>query len=172
VTPPNLEDEEAEKKAAEEEAKKKEAEEKRLRDVAAKAAAASAAASVPAAAPVAAPSAAPAAAPPVEAAPAPAAVAPAPAPAPPIGKTFECRRAAEFHVDPEEAQITIDGQMIGIADDWDGAGGGKEWVFPGPGDYTVMISAPGFRTEWVRIRVTPSAKREVADVDNELRESE
>jgi serine/threonine-protein kinase len=141
------------------------------------------AAKPPAAAPP--PSTAAAALKPAEIAPAPAAaiatpgivVEPAPAPEAPVeaavvGKTFECRRGAEFHVDPEEVQVAIDGRAIGTADEWDGAGGGKSYIFPGPGDYTVRLSLAGYRTQWVRVRVTPSAKRDIAKVDNELEESE
>ena len=73
-------------------------------------------------------------------------------PPPPIAATFEGRRGAEFHVDPEETEVSIDGRFIGLADDWDGAGGGKTYTFPGPGDYVVKLALAGHRTEWVRVR--------------------
>jgi hypothetical protein len=103
---------------------------------------------------------------------APAVEAPAPEPPPPIAKTFQCRRGAEFHVDPEEVLVTVDGQLLGEADDWDGAGGGKTYYFDSPGDHLVKLSLQGFRTVWVKVVVTPSAKREVVNVDTELEESE
>ena len=108
-------------------------------------------------------------APVTEAAPAP--IPPAPVePPPPIAEVFQCRKGAEFHVDPEEVLVTIDGQLLGKADDWDGAGGGETYSFPGPGDYLVQLSLQGFRTVWVKVVVTPSARRDVVDVDTELEE--
>jgi serine/threonine-protein kinase len=95
---------------------------------------------------------------------------PPPVEAPPISATFEGRSAAEFHVDPEEALVTIDGNPIGPADDWDGAGGGKEYTFPGPGDYVAKFTLDGYRTAWVRVRITPSARRAIADVEFDLEE--
>ena len=120
----------------------------------------------------------PAAENPVESAPAPtlpvAEVAPAPTPeaAPPIAAVFQCRRGAEFKVDPEEVLVTVDGQLLGEADDWDGAGGGKTYYFSGPGDHLVKLALQGYRTVWVKVVVTPSAKRDVVDVDTELEEIE
>ncbi len=107
-------------------------------------------------------------------APAPAETAPPPAPepSPPIAAVFQCRRGAEFRVDPEEVLVTVDGQLLGEADDWDGAGGGKTYYFSGPGDHLVKLSLQGFRTVWVKVVVTPSAKRDVVDVDTELEEIE
>jgi len=98
---------------------------------------------------------------------------PEPEPAPvappvPIEATFEAREAAEFHVDPEDALVEIDGRVIGKADDWDDMGGGKPWVFAAPGDYLVKLSLPGYRTAWIRIRVHPDAEDDVADVDTDL----
>ena len=119
------------------------------------------------------PAAAPTAVPAVEtAAPtdAPVEAAPAPEPPPPIAAVFECRRGAEFRVDPEEVLVTVDGQLLGEADDWDGAGGGKTYYFSGPGEHLVKLSLKGFRTVWVKVVVTPSAKRDVVDVDTELEE--
>ncbi len=95
---------------------------------------------------------------------------PAVEPPPPIAEVFQCRKGAEFHVEPEEALVTIDGQLLGPADNWDGAGGGETHFFPGPGDYLVKLSLQGFRTVWVKVVVAPSAKRDVVDVDTELEE--
>ncbi|MBP1642021.1 MAG: Protein kinase [Acidobacteria bacterium] len=96
--------------------------------------------------------------------------APPPAPAVPIESVFETRRAAEFHVDPEDALVTVDGSPIGVADDWDDVGGGKQYVFPGPGEYLVQLSLAGYRTAWIKIVVSPGAKRDVANVDTNLDE--
>jgi hypothetical protein len=103
---------------------------------------------------------------------APAVIEPAPPPPPPIAAVFETRRAAEFHVDPEDALVTIDGRPIGKADDWDDMGGGKQWVFTSPGEHLVELSLAGYRTAWIRIVVRPDAKRDVVDIDTDLEEIE
>lgn len=97
---------------------------------------------------------------------------PATEPPPPIATVFRCRRGAEFKVDPEEVLVTVDGQLLGEADDWDGAGGGKTYYFSGPGDHLVKLSLQGYRTVWVKVVVTPDAKRDVVSVDTELEEIE
>lgn len=102
----------------------------------------------------------------------PAVAAPAPPPPPPIAAVFETRRAAEFHVDPEDALVTIDGRPIGKADDWDDMGGGKQWVFTAPGEHLVELSLAGYRTAWIKIVVKPDAKRDVVDIDTDLEEIE
>ncbi|HSM13671.1 MAG TPA: hypothetical protein VLA66_06355, partial [Thermoanaerobaculia bacterium] len=93
---------------------------------------------------------------------------PAPKPAVQVSEVFETRRAAEFHVSPEEARVTVDGRLLGIADDWDGMGGGREYVFPGPGDYLVELALEGYRTTWIKVVVRPDAEEDVAEVDTDL----
>ncbi len=93
-------------------------------------------------------------------------------PSPTPSELFACRRGAEFHVDPEDALVTVAGRLLGKADDWDGMGGGKAYIFPGPGQYLVQLELAGFRTTWIRIDVTPDAKEEIVDVDTELVELE
>ena len=95
----------------------------------------------------------------------------APTPTPPIVQAFECREGANFNVSPEKAQITVNGKVIGIADDWDGAGFGKmgkSYMFPGAGVYYVKLSHPERQTAWVKIVVSPEAKRRLADVGTRL----
>ncbi len=96
-----------------------------------------------------------------------------PAPVRPTpSKTFACRKGAEFHVDPEETLVTVEGRLLGKADDWDGMGGGKAYIFPGPGSYLVKLELTGYRTTWIEIVVSPSAKKEIVNVDTELEEIE
>ena len=64
--------------------------------------------------------------------------------------------------------MTINGTILGIADDWDDAGGGQTYFFPGPGRYLVKLSHPGYKTAWVRISVSQYAEDEVVEVDTEL----
>jgi len=93
---------------------------------------------------------------------------PKPTPEPPLAGVFETRRGAEFHVDPEDALVTVAGKLLGKADDWDGVGGGKIYVFPAPGEYLVHLELEGYYDAWIKIVVKPDAKRNVVDVDTEL----
>jgi len=95
---------------------------------------------------------------------------PTPTPLPPVVRTYFGRFGAVFNVSPEEALVEIDGKLIGIADDWDGKGGGKVYFFPGPGTYYAKLSHAGYRTAWVAIVISPTAAEEYADVDWELEE--
>ena len=82
--------------------------------------------------------------------------------------TFQCRSGAEFNVSPEEAEVAVEGRVIGIADDWDGMGGGEVFTFPGPGVYFVRLSLDGYQTAWVKVVVSADAEDDVADIDTEL----
>ncbi len=94
---------------------------------------------------------------------------PAPRPTPPIRGMYYTPGGVEFHVDPETALIEIDGDVIGTSDEWDGAGGGGVWRFPGRrGVHYVKISAPGHDTVWVRITVTPVADEDPVEVEVDL----
>lgn len=95
-------------------------------------------------------------------------VPPTPTPTtPPIAAVFECQKAANFGVSPDAAEVTIDGKLLGIADDWDGFGGGP-YEFPHPGTYLVKLSLAGYQTAWVQVVVKSSAEDEVVTVDTEL----
>jgi serine/threonine-protein kinase len=93
---------------------------------------------------------------------------PVPTPTPLISETFYCIFGAELNVEPEDAEVAIDGQVIGIADDWDGAGGGQVYTFPGPGTYYARFSLNRYQTAWVKIVVSEDAEKTVADIDFEL----
>ena len=93
---------------------------------------------------------------------------PTPTPTPPVEATFTCSSGAEFHVDPEEAEVALDGRVIGIADDWDDAGGGRTWMFDHPGMYYARFSLARYRTAWVKIVVEPGEREEICNIDFEL----
>ena len=99
-----------------------------------------------------------------------AAEAPASAASVVIDGIFRCRRAAVFKVSPDDTEVAIDGKVLGVADDWDGQGGGKEYVFPHPGTYLVRLTRRGYYTANVQVLVRPDAADDVADVDTELEE--
>ncbi|MEO8503145.1 MAG: protein kinase [Acidobacteriota bacterium] len=103
---------------------------------------------------------------------APAEVKPPPAYAPPVAvsKTFTCRKAAEFNVSPEESHVLIEGKDIGIADDWDGSGGGKDYPLA-VGSYVSCFILQDYKTACVRLTMDPKAGDDVCDVDTELEKS-
>jgi hypothetical protein len=90
-------------------------------------------------------------------------------PTPPIEKIYGCRAGAFFGVNPEEALITVNGKTIGIADDWDDAGGGQKYHFGGPRTYDVKLSLEQHRTAWIKIVARPQADEEYARLDLELK---
>ncbi len=87
----------------------------------------------------------------------------------PISKTYECRESAVFNVDPEEAEVTVDGHRIGTADDWDDAGGGKKYKFQSPGVHIVKLSLEGYETMWLKFVVRSGAELKTADVDLDMK---
>jgi hypothetical protein len=78
---------------------------------------------------------------------------------------FYCQRGAEFNVSPEDAIVTVEGKVIGKADDWDGKGGGRTYVFSHRGRHLVKLALRGYRTTWIEIVVSSAAPDEIADVD-------
>jgi serine/threonine-protein kinase len=85
-----------------------------------------------------------------------------------IAETYMARRGAEFHVRPDQAIVTINGVTIGKADDWDGFAGGRQYPFSQAGTYFVELTAPGFKTSWVKIVVKPDARDNIARVRTKL----
>jgi len=89
-----------------------------------------------------------------------------------IAETYEARRAVEFHVRPDSAIVTINGVTIGKADDWDGFGGGKPYPIPYEGDYYVELTAPGYQTTWIKIRISQGARIDTERIRTKLPKTE
>jgi len=89
----------------------------------------------------------------------------------PISGTFQCRKGVEFDVNPEEALVAVDGVTIGIADDWDGKRGGKQYIFKEPGEHIARFSLKGYKTAWVKIIVGPDASDRIVSVDTKLKQA-
>lgn len=86
---------------------------------------------------------------------------PTPTP-PPVSMVFQCRQAAEFLVKPDRCEVTVNGRVVGIADDY--SSGRHAYRFPRSGWYTVRFRMPGYMTTWVRVEVDPRAEKDVAKV--------
>lgn len=144
--------------------------------MAAPAAVTSAPAAVPAAPPAAVPAAPPAGAPAgaVTVAPppvAPIAAKPAPPPPPPFEKTYECRKYAAFKIDPDTAIVTVDDEIIGIADEWADTPRTKKYEFTKEGVHYVKLSHRDYKTMWLRFIVSDKADDKTAVVERELKKN-
>jgi hypothetical protein len=101
---------------------------------------------------------------PMPAVPPPTAV-PTPTPTPPVAETFACREGLEFKVEPEEAVVTVNGEVIGRARLF---GEEDAFEFPGPGTYYVRISSPGYKDYWFKVSVSPDAEKKTKKIKVEL----
>ena len=97
-----------------------------------------------------------------------AAAEPAPPPGPPADVVYRTRRSARFGTSPDQARIFVDGRFVGIADDWDGHGGGRELEFTN-GTHHVRLELPGYQTIHVDMVVSSSADDDTVKVDDELK---
>lgn len=86
-----------------------------------------------------------------------------PTPEPAVAETFKCGPTVRFGIDPEDAEVFVDGTLLGMADDWDGMGGGKEYHFSEPGTHFVRFQLKGYRTTTVKFIVAAGGKKGDAD---------
>ncbi len=94
---------------------------------------------------------------------------PVPPKAPPVSRTYDCRENAIFNITPEDIHITVDGQPIGTADHWDGAGERKKYVFRGPGVHYVKLSHEKYETVWLKFDVSEDSIYRTADVEVQMK---
>ncbi len=85
-----------------------------------------------------------------------------------IAEEYESKRGVQFHVRPDETVVTINGVAIGIADQWDGFGGGKTYNIPAHGEYYVELKANGYQTAWIRLTIKPDARETTVKVRTKL----
>ncbi len=99
--------------------------------------------------------------------------APAPAPTSSSGRpahpdaVFATRRAVRFTSSPDQARLSVDGRYIGIADDWDNRGGGRELELP-KGTHSVKMELPGYRPLILEIQVTDDSGKDSLSIDQEM----
>jgi serine/threonine-protein kinase len=82
-------------------------------------------------------------------------------------RVYRTRRSARFSTSPDQARLYVDGKFVGIADDWDGRGGGKELEFSN-GTHRVRLELPGYQTLSIEIVASASAEDDTVKVDDEL----
>ena len=91
--------------------------------------------------------------------------------APTTDAVLRTRRAVRFAVSPEQARIYVNDAYVGIADDWDGRGGGLDFAFSRRGGHFVHVELPGYRSMDLEIVVTSGAEEDVLEIEAELERS-
>jgi len=80
---------------------------------------------------------------------------------------FATRRSVRFTSSPDQARLFVDGRYIGIADDWDDRGGGRELDLP-KGTHSVRMELPGYRPLVLEIQVTDDSGKDSKSIDLEM----
>ena len=96
---------------------------------------------------------------------------PPPPPPPPYRKTYECREYATFKIDPNTAVVTVDGEVIGIADEWADTPRTKKYKFKSEGVHYVKLQHKDYETLWLRFIVKEDALDKTAIVELKLKEA-
>jgi serine/threonine protein kinase len=93
-------------------------------------------------------------------------------PAAPAGKradlTVTIRRFLKINVSPIQARVYLDGNYIGISDDWDDAGGGSLLTFNLEGQHRLRICYPEHRDLTVDVVVRSTAADDKVTIEQEL----
>jgi serine/threonine-protein kinase len=90
-------------------------------------------------------------------------------PAPSVSdNVYRTKRFLRFGVSPDQARVYVDGRYVGIADDWDDSGGGRDLEFPREGSHRVRLELPGYRSLNLDVLVTSAAEEDTAEIDEEL----
>ena len=96
---------------------------------------------------------------------------PPPPPPPPFRKTYECREYATFKIDPNTAVVTVDGDVIGIADEWADTPRTKKYKFKSEGVHYVKLQHKDYEALWLRFIVSKDALDKTAIVELQLKEA-
>jgi hypothetical protein len=96
---------------------------------------------------------------------------PPPPPPPPFRKTYECREYATFKVDPDTAVVTVDGEVIGIAEEWADTPRTKKYKFKSEGVHYVKLQHKDYEALWLRFIVSKNALDKTAIVELKLKEA-
>jgi serine/threonine protein kinase len=93
-------------------------------------------------------------------------------PSGPAGKvadlTVTIRRFLKINVSPSQARVFLDGNYIGISDDWDDAGGGSLLTFNLEGQHRIRICYPEHRDLLVDVVVRATATDDKVTIEQEL----
>ena len=82
--------------------------------------------------------------------------------------TFTIRRFLKINVSPSQARVYLDGNYIGISDDWDDAGGGSLLTFNLEGQHRIRICYPEHRDLLVDVIVRSTAADDKVTIEEDL----
>ncbi len=103
-------------------------------------------------------------------------IAPEPTAAPPPARAADyesrVRHAVKVNVSPSQARVFLDGNYIGVSDDWDGAGGGCLLSFDSVGRRRLKLAFPGMRDLYVDVIVSTDATKDETELDMKLQRGE
>jgi serine/threonine-protein kinase len=85
-----------------------------------------------------------------------------------VERVYRTRGTARFAVRPEQARIWVNGRYVGVADDWDGWGGGTEFPFGRAGVHRVRLELPGYRTVELAVLRTEDAPRDSVKIEDRM----
>ncbi|HTS03597.1 MAG TPA: hypothetical protein VMN04_13830, partial [Thermoanaerobaculia bacterium] len=86
----------------------------------------------------------------------------------PADLTVTIRRFLKVNVSPSQARLFLDGNYIGISDDWDDAGGGSLLTFNLEGQHRLRICYPEYRDLVVDVVVRSTATDDKVTIDRDL----
>ena len=82
--------------------------------------------------------------------------------------TFITRRLVKLNVSPDQARVYVNGRFVGIADDWDDAGGGSLLAFLSDGRFRIRLAYPGRKDANIDVVVAGNAVEDRVEVEREL----
>ena len=86
----------------------------------------------------------------------------------PADLTVTIRRFLKVDVSPSQARVFLDGNYIGISDDWDDAGGGTLLTFNLEGQHRLRICSPEYRDLLVDLIVRSTATDDKVTIEQDL----
>jgi len=98
----------------------------------------------------------------------PAATQPPPPPQAPqeaVSQHLRCRRGVEFDVAPGDAQVYLDGRLLGTADEVE-----QYEMSSMPGRHLLRFTAPGYKAVTVEVEVSPDVRGRWTEVEVEMEE--
>ncbi|HET9768555.1 MAG TPA: hypothetical protein VFS60_17045, partial [Thermoanaerobaculia bacterium] len=93
---------------------------------------------------------------------------PPPPPHPPqeaVSQHLRCRRGVEFDIAPGEAQVYLDGRLLGTADEVE-----QYEMSSMPGRHLLRFTAPGYKPVTVEVEVSPTVRGRWTEVEVEMEE--
>ncbi len=84
--------------------------------------------------------------------------------------TYITRRFVKMNASPSQARVFLNGRYIGIADDWDDAGGGALLTFTSDGRQRLRLTYPGRKDMNVDVVVAANAVEDRVEIDRDARE--